>query len=121
MTTSSQKLNSGLRRFVKIIGYTVFASLILGRCAFEAGAFSSQQITIPDNVVLSSFLQGNEGNQTVDAYMEKTMRQLQQACWKSGWRSLARSFLYTGPSAITVSISDSVLGTRELQIDCSDL
>ena len=110
-------------RFVKsagrILGVVVFASLMLGRCAFEAGAFSEQVISVPDEVVFSSIIEGNEGNELVDEFTKKIYRQIQEACWQSGWRGLVRSFFFTGPSSVSIEITDNFIGSRQMTLDCS--
>jgi len=110
-------------KFVKsvgrIVGVIVFASLMLGRCAFEGGAFSKQVIFMPDEVVTSALIDGNEGNDLVDEYTRKALDQIRKACWQSGWRDLVRSFMLTGPASISLEVNDNLLGSRKMTVDCS--
>jgi len=103
----------------RIVGVIVFASLMLGRCAFEGGAFSKQVIFMPDEVVTSALIDGNEGNDLVDEYTRKALDQIRKACWQSGWRDLVRSFMLTGPASISLEVNDNLLGSRKMTVDCS--
>jgi hypothetical protein len=103
----------------RILGVVVFASLMLGRCAFEAGSFSDQVISVPNEVIFSSIVEGNDGNELVDEFTNKIFRQIQEACWKSGWRGLVRSFFFTGPSSVSIEIRDNFIGSRQMTLDCS--
>ncbi len=121
MTPNSRSFRAASRKLGKLVGLLVVATLVLGRCAFEGGAFSGQTVAIPDAVALSSIVDGNDGNPIVDAYMEETMKQLAKACWQSGWRRLVRTLLWTGPDAISIEVTDSILGTRTMSLRCSEL
>ena len=121
MNVGRRGLARGFKKLSAVVAFVIVGSLMLGRCAFEGGAFSSQSIKIPDEVALSSILEGNEGNSTVDAYVRKAMKQLEKACWQSGWRWLVRTLLWTGPNAISVEVTDSLLGSRTMTVACSKL
>ena len=108
-----------LKSVGQILGALVFASLMLGRCAFEEGVFSKQVIFMPDEVVTSSIINGNEGNDLVDEYTRKALEQIRKACWQSGWRDLVRTLMWTGPASISLEVSDNLLGPRKMTVDCS--
>ena len=108
-----------LKSVGRILGVIVFASLMLGRCAFEGGAFSKEVIFMPDEVVTSSIIDGNEGNDLVDEYTRNAIEQIRKACWQSGWRDLVRSLLLTGPASISLEVNDNLLGPRKMTVDCS--
>ena len=112
-------MRSFLKSTGRVVGVIIFSSLMLGRCAFEGGALSKQVITIPNEVVISSLTKGNQGNDLVDEYTTNAIKQIQEACWQSGWRRAARILLWTGPSSISVEVKDDFIGTRETTIDCS--
>ena len=116
---SKRDIRGFLKSSSRVFGVIIFSSLMLGRCAFEGGALSKQVITIPDEVVLSSLTNGNEGNELVDEYTMNAIEQIQEACWQSGWRRMVRILLWTGPSSISVEVKDNLIGTRETTIDCS--
>ena len=103
------------------LGFILILIIGLGRCGFEAGAFSSVNIEIPNELALSSLAYANDSNPLLDEAMPEYYKKIQSACWKSGWRGLIRSLLYTGPSSIQLTVSDIVTGTRTATFPCKDI
>ena len=108
-------------KFFRPIGLILVLIIGLGRCGLEAGAFSSLSIEVPDELALSSLIYTNDQNPLIEVAMPEYYRKIQSACWKSGWRGLIRSLLFTGPESIQLTISDIVAGTRTVTFPCKGI
>jgi hypothetical protein len=110
-----------VKKLTKTLAIFVVASLALGRCAFEGGAFSGQVVSIPNDVVVSAIFEGDKRNAALDKYVEETTKQLQRACWQSGWRWFLRTLLWTGPKQISIRLTSPLIEPREFTVECSEV
>jgi hypothetical protein len=116
MTHQSKLL---VKRVGTAIGISILVLVSLWRDGF-GNSVASVEIKTPTDSQQSALQDGVENNPAIDSYMDETLQQLREACWKSGWRLVVSNIIFAAPQKVELTVSDS-LGVRSETYDCTDL